>query len=138
MDLVPFGWDPFGGIMQSPFPHPFSFKADFPKVDVQETGKEIVVTADIPGIDPKKVNLEIGENAVKLSGEASHEKETKGKNFYRKERSSHSFSRLVSLPCPVKSEGVKALAKNGTLVITLPKKHPVEGPKMKKIPIEEA
>lgn len=135
MDLIPFGWDPFEG-MHMPAFFQSAFKGSFPKVDVKETAKDVVVIADIPGIDPKKVNVEIGESALRLSGQVEHEKESKEKNFYRKERVSHSFERVIPLPCPVASEGVKATSKNGTLTITLPKKHP-ETFKSKKIPIEE-
>lgn len=108
----------------------------FPKIDIQETGKEIILTVGIPGVDPKNINVEVNANSVKISAEIHDEKESKGKNFYRKERMSHSFHRVVPLPCPVREDSVKATAKNGTLTIILPKKHPVEI-KMKKIPIEE-
>jgi len=103
---------------------------------VQETAQHVIVTADIPGVDPKKVNVEISSGAIKLSGSTQEEKEQKGKNFYRKERSSRSFERVVPLPCPVKESEAKANAKNGVLTITLPKVNP-EAPKMKKIPVEE-
>lgn len=126
MDLVPF-------LPQMPG----MFGQNFPKVDVKETAKDIVVIADVPGIDPKKVKVEISESTVKISGTVEQEKESKGKNFYRKERVSHSFERIIPLPCPVKHEGVKAMAKNGILTITLPKKHE-DQPKTKKIPVEEA
>lgn len=129
MDLVPFGFNPFGE--NSPF-----FQGGFPRIDVQETAKDVVVIADMPGIDPKKINVEIGDKSIKLSGSVHEEKESKGKNFYRKERSSQSFERIIPLPAPVKSDGVKAVAKNGTLTITLPKQHPQEV-KMRKIPVEE-
>lgn len=132
MDMIPFGFDPFSAEGSL-----FQFKAAFPKVDIKETNKDIIVVADVPGVDPQKVNVEVSETSLKLSGEVSREKESKGKNFYRKERSTHSFERVIPLPCPVKNEDVTALAKNGTLTITLPKKHAQE-PKMKKIPVEEA
>lgn len=125
MDLIPFGADPFGQGFQ------------FPKIDIKETTKDIVVVADIPGVNPKKINVEVSESAVKISGTSEYEKETKDKNFYRKERSTQSFSRVVPLPCLVKSHGVKAVSQNGMLTIVLPKKNP-DTPKMKKIPVEEA
>lgn len=122
MDLIPFGFDPFSKIV--------------PRIDVQETIKEVILTADVPGIDPKNINVEVSQDSIKISATVHEEKESKGKNFYRKERISHSFHRVVPLPCPVKEDGVKAMVKNGILTVTLPKKHPVEL-KMKKIPIEE-
>lgn len=134
MHLTPFGWDPFSGEDLPSLPS--FFKGSFPRVDVQETAQHVIITADIPGVDPKKVNVEISADTLKLSGTAHEEKEQKGKNFYRKERSSHSFERVVHLPCRVKESETKANAKNGVLTITLPKVHP-EAPKMKKIPVEE-
>ncbi len=124
MELIPFfgGMDPFG--------------ASFPKIDVHETNKEVIVMADIPGVDPKKVEVQVGENEIRISGHVEEEKETKSKNFYRKERISRSFNRMVSLPCPVKEAGVKAVSKNGILTVTLLKKFPQEL-KMKKVPVEE-
>lgn len=122
-----------------PFPQmPGMFGQNFPKVDVKETAKEVVVVADVPGVAPQKVNVEISESAVKISGTVESETETKDKNFYRKERVSQSFSRVIPLPCLVKHEGVKATAKDGTLTIVLPKKNEEQQPKMKKIPVEEA
>lgn len=131
MDLIPFGWDPFFGEGMMP-----GFRTPFPKVDVQETEESVIVTADIPGLDPKKIDLEIGNENVKISAFTEEERETKKKNFYRKERSSRSFQRIISLPCPVKPDGVKAVTKNGTLTVTLQKLRPKEA-KMKKVPIEE-
>lgn len=136
MDLIPFGWDPFEGT-NFPSAQFSASRGNFPKVDVQETNKDVVLIADIPGFDPKKVNVEITADSVKLSGSISHEKEIKDKQFYRKERSSQSFSRVVPLPCPVKENEAKAVSKNGILTITIPKQH-TDKPKGKKIPIEEA
>lgn len=123
MDLIPFGFDP-------------SSKMNFPKVDVKETNSDVVVVADIPGLEPKKISVEISATAIKFSGEVHEETESKGKNYVRKERTSHSFERVIPLPCAVMHDKAKAVAKNGILTITLPKQTP-EAPKMRKIPIEE-
>lgn len=112
------------------------FKSTFPKVDIKETNADVVVIADIPGLEPKKINVEISATAVKFSGEVHEERESKGKNYVRKERTSHSFERIIPLPCAVLNDKAKAVAKNGVLTITLPKQTP-EAPKMRKIPIEE-
>lgn len=135
MDLIPFGQDPFAGM----FPAiPQFFKAPFPRVDVQETAREVIVTADIPGIDPKKVDVEIAQDYIKISGTVQTEKETKNKNFYRKERTSQSFHRVIPLPCLVLENEARAVAKNGMLTIKLSKKRLAEPKKMRKIPVEEA
>ena len=108
-----------------------------PNVDVKETPKDVVVVADVPSVDPQKIICEVmNGNALRISGSVEEEKETKGKNFYRKERSTRSFQRVIPLPCSVKDDGAKAVTKNGTLTVTLPKlkEEPFKG---KKIPIEE-
>lgn len=116
MDLIPFG--------------------GASKINLQETPTDVIIVADIPGVNPKKIDVQISRDTVKISATTEEEKETKDKNYYRKELSVHSFQRVVPLPCPVKSDGVKAVAKNGTLTIALPKEKPQEL-KMKKIPVEE-
>lgn len=134
MDIIPFGFDPFDdfrGMMPSRF-----MRRAFPKVDVQETEKEVIVTADVPGMDPNKISIEVEGDMLKMSGSTEEEKEEKGKNFFRKERSSRSFNRAIQLPSLVKDEGAKATTKNGTLRIVLQKMERSEG-RGKKIPIEE-
>jgi len=95
----------------------------FPKVDVSETDDEIKVIANIPGIDPDKVNIEVGEDYLSLSG--TIEKETKNEDkkgkVYRYEREFGEFRREFSLPARVKTDDISAKAKNGVLTITLPK-----------------
>lgn len=94
----------------------------FPKVDVTETDTEIVVRANVPGIDPEKINIEVGDDYLSLSGaiEKEEKEEKKGK-VYRYEREYGEFQRSFTLPARVKKDGVVAKAKNGVLTITLPK-----------------
>lgn len=133
MELVPFGWDPFGfgGMVPSSF-----FHSTFPKVDVQETDKEVIVTADVPGMDSSKISVEAEGNLLIISGSSEQEKEKKGKKFFCKERYSKAFHRTIMLPTGVKQDGAKAITKNGTLRVTLQKIQPTSV-KTKKIPIEE-
>lgn len=95
----------------------------FPKVDVSETDEEIKVVANIPGIDPDKVNVEVGEDYLALYGTIEKEvkdEDKKGK-VYRYEREFGEFRREFSLPARVKTDDISAKAKNGVLTITLPK-----------------
>jgi len=93
----------------------------FPKVDVSETDDEIKVVANIPGIDPDKIDIEVGDDYLSLSGKIEKEtKDEKGK-MYRYEREYGEFRREFALPTRVNKDGIKAVAKNGVLSIRLPK-----------------
>jgi HSP20 family protein len=111
------GWD-FSGFGQEA-------GAWSPSIDLSETDDNIVVKAEIPGIDPKEVNISIQDNNLIIKGEKKEEKEEKGKNYYRMERSYGRFSRSVELPASVDMDKVNAECKNGVLEITLPKKEEV-------------
>lgn len=95
--------------------------ASFPKIDVSETDKEIEIKADIPGIEPDKINVEISDEEVIISGEYESKKEEKGKTYYRSERQSGFFKRLIPLSVKAVSEKAKAEFKNGVLEIKVPK-----------------
>lgn len=92
-----------------------------PVVDVSETAKEIVVKAELPGMDPKDIDLSIRGNILTVAGERKQEKEEKGENFHRVERTYGSFSRSVRLPAEVDPGKVDATYKDGVLKITLRK-----------------
>lgn len=93
-----------------------------PRIDLKETEKEIIVNAEIPGVDKKDIKVDAYENQLTISFEKKQEKDEKDKNGWRIiERSYGSFSRTITLPQPVKSEGAKASYKDGVLKIVLPK-----------------
>ncbi|HSW64168.1 MAG TPA: Hsp20/alpha crystallin family protein [Dissulfurispiraceae bacterium] len=92
-----------------------------PKVDVVETDKQIMVTAELPGIDEKDIEVSISRDSLTIKGEKKVEKEDKGKDYYRMERSYGSFSRTVPLPAEIDTEKVDAEFKKGVLAVTLPK-----------------
>ncbi|HOX40313.1 MAG TPA: Hsp20/alpha crystallin family protein [Candidatus Brocadiia bacterium] len=92
-----------------------------PTVDVAESEKEVKVTAELPGIDEKNVDISVVGNALTISGEKKEEKEEKGQTYHRIERTYGSFSRTVPLPAEVDEENTRAVYKNGILTITLPK-----------------
>jgi HSP20 family protein len=94
---------------------------EWPSVDVSETEKEILVKADVPGMEAKDIHVSIDGNVLTLQGERKQEKEQKGKNFHRVERSYGSFSRSINLPAVVAPQKAKASYKRGILKITLPK-----------------
>ncbi len=93
----------------------------FPKVDIAETEKEIKITANVPGVDPDKIEIEIGEDSIVLSGKIEKETEEKDKKFYRFEREFGEFRREFPLPAKINTDQSEAVIKNGVLTITLPK-----------------
>ncbi len=92
-----------------------------PKVDVTENDKEIKISAELPGLDEKDIDVSLQKDMLTIKGEKKEEKEDKGKDFYRMERSYGSFSRTIPLPAEVETDKVEARFKKGVLSITLPK-----------------
>ena len=126
----PFRWDPFGT-----FNPALSTTSWNPSVDIFETDNDVVVKAELPGMDPKSIDVRLENNVLMLKGERHFEKETKEENYHRVEREYGSFSRSFSLPMPVKEDKITAEYKDGILRIVLPKKEEV---KPKSIRIEAA
>jgi HSP20 family protein len=93
-----------------------------PNVDIKETENEIVLHADVPGIDEKDIDIKLEDGTLTLKGERKFEQEKKGEGYHRIERGYGSFVRCFSVPDSVDPEHVKAAYKNGVLTVTLPKK----------------
>ena len=92
-----------------------------PSVDVSETKNDIVVKAELPGMDPKDIDITLSDGHLMIKGQKKHEKEEKDEDYHFVERSSGSFVRAVHLPKQVKNEKISASYKNGVLKIVLPK-----------------
>jgi HSP20 family protein len=92
-----------------------------PKVDVTENDKEIKISAELPGMEEKDIDVSLQKDMLTIKGEKKEEKEDKGKDYYRMERSYGSFSRTIPLPVEVETDKVEAKFKKGVLSITLPK-----------------
>ena len=93
-----------------------------PAVDIYETENEIVMTAEIPGIDEKDIEIKIEDNTLTLRGERKFSKETKEENYHRLERSYGTFYRAFTLPNSVDPDNIQAEHENGILRVTMPKK----------------
>ena len=93
-----------------------------PAVDIYEKGTDVVLKAELPGLDPKDVDIRIENNVLTLKGERKIEDEIKQENYHRVERSYGSFTRSFTLPSTVDTTNVKADYKDGVLRITLPKR----------------
>jgi len=126
--------DEMNRVLDNFFSRESTYGADWrPVVDVAETESDIIVKAEIPGIDPKDVDISITGDTLTLKGEKKEEKENTGKCYHRVESSYGSFKRVITLPASVDVDKVTAEGKNGLLEITLPKK---EESKAKKINVK--
>ncbi len=93
----------------------------FPKVDVYETEKDIIISAELPGMEEKDIDISLSGNALTISGKKESEEVEKGKSFYRRERSYGSFRRSIELPGEVKEDQIEAVYEKGILKVTVPK-----------------
>jgi HSP20 family protein len=93
----------------------------FPKVDVVDREAEVVVKAEVPGVDKKDLDVSVSEDSVTIRGTTSHEEKEEEGDFYRSEISRGSFSRTVALPASVDGGKAKANFKDGVLELKLPK-----------------
>jgi HSP20 family protein len=102
-----------------------------PPVDIYETENDIVLKAELPGVDPKDVEVRVEDNTLYLKGERKFEKEVKDENYHRVERAYGSFARSFTLPNSIDSENVKADYKDGLLTLTMPKREEAKPRKIK-------
>jgi HSP20 family protein len=116
---------------------PFSTRPDafMPHVDVVDTDKEIKVSAELPGMDEKDIEVSLTNDSLTIKGEKREETEKKGKDYYRSERSFGSFTRTVPLPVEIDTANVEASFKKGVLTVNLPKTKQTLG-ETKKIPVK--
>src|SRR5207249_3623540 len=92
-----------------------------PRVDITDGPKELRVTAELPGMDEKDVEVSITPETLLIKGHKNQESEDKNKNYYRMERSYGGFQRVVSLPLHVDTTKAEATFKKGVLTVALPK-----------------
>jgi HSP20 family protein len=96
-------------------------RAFTPRVNVSETDREVRVTAELPGIDEKDIDVSVTRNTLTIRGEKGSEKEDKSESYYRVERSFGQFERTLPLPADVVAEEVEARFSKGILTVVLPK-----------------
>jgi HSP20 family protein len=92
-----------------------------PVVDIFDNDTNIVIQAELPGIDKKDIALDVKDRVLTLKGERAFDNEVKEENFYRRERTYGKFERAFNLPAHVKIEDIKADYKDGVLRIEIPK-----------------
>ncbi|MGB2985343.1 MAG: Hsp20/alpha crystallin family protein [Phycisphaerae bacterium] len=93
-----------------------------PRMDLAESADDVAVKVELPGVDPKEVNIEVAGNAMTITGERKQEKEEKKRDYHYTERSFGSFRRSIQLPSTVDAEKVDATFKNGVLTVKLAKR----------------
>ncbi len=92
-----------------------------PAVDVAEKDKAYEITAELPGMDEKNIDVKIANGMLTIKGEKKEEKEEKKKDYYLSERRYGSFERRFQVPEGVESDKIEASFKKGVLTVTLPK-----------------
>lgn len=92
-----------------------------PAVEMQDTDENLILRAELPGIDTKDIDIQVMREAVVISGENRHEHKTEGKGFIRSEFRYGKFQRMIPLPVPIKNDEAQAKFEHGVLTLTLPK-----------------
>lgn len=97
-----------------------------PRMDVTETEKEFVLTAELAGLDEKDVGLTLDDNVLTITGEKKVERDEDSEHCRLTERSYGTFSRSIGLPTDVEADNIDAVFKKGILTVRLPKTAPEE------------
>ena len=101
-----------------------------PAIDVTETDGQIEITAELPGLEEKDVQVNVADNVLTIRGEKKAEKEDKQKDYHVVERSYGSFYRAFELPAGVDADKIKADISKGVLKVTVPKPAPKQAKKI--------
>jgi HSP20 family protein len=121
-------WDPFAdlGELRGRLDRMFDELIDgrerqwTPAIDVERDDGNLVVRADVPGITPEEVKIEVEDDILTVSGAHEERKEKKDKHFLRRERRYGSFSRSMALPAGVDAKKIKASTHDGIVEVTIP------------------
>jgi HSP20 family protein len=126
-------WDLFDRFFEDfELPTLFREETEFtPAFDVSETEKELIVKAEVPGMDKKDININLSGGLLTITGEKKQEKKEESENYHCFERRYGKFSRTMRLPAEVDTEKVDATYKDGVLKVTLPKSETVKPKKVK-------
>ena len=90
-------------------------------VDIREEENEIIITADLPGIQKEDISIKANEEGLVITGEGREEIKEENEKYIRRERSSRKFQRKIKWPNPVKTETIEAEYDDGVLEITAEK-----------------
>ena len=92
-----------------------------PSVDIKEEDNQFVLIADIPGVDPKEIEIHMENGILTIKGERESEKKTEREGYKRIEREHGVFYRRFTMPEGVNADGIEANSKHGVLTVTIPK-----------------
>ena len=105
--------------------------SDFtPRINMAETEQEYEITAELPGLKPEEINVELKDDVLTISGERKEESEEKGKTFHRVEHRYGTFRRMMTLPEAADADQVSATCKDGVLKVVVPKAKPTRPTKI--------
>ena len=107
-----------------------------PAVDIVDKGEAFEITAELPGMDEKDIDVKFSDDTLTIKGEKQGEREEKKKDFYLSERRYGSFQRSLAVPAGVDADRIEANFKNGVLTVTLPKT-PRAQKSEKRIPVRQ-
>jgi len=107
----------------------------FPAVDIYEDAEGLTLTAELPGLDPKAVDVRVEDQVLTLAGERKLEHAEQRERYHRVESWSGAFSRSFSLPATVNVDGIRAEHKNGVLRVFLPRREESK-PRQVKVKVE--
>jgi HSP20 family protein len=127
-------WQPFRHSIfgaERLWPRTVTWGAAAPAVDVAETEKAYEITAELPGMDEKNIEVKVTDGSLTIKGEKQEEKEEKKKDYYLHERHFGSFERSFGLPEGVDADKIEAAFKKGVLTVTLPKRPEAQKPAKK-------
>jgi HSP20 family protein len=107
-------WPSFGELVAP-------FEGRMPKVDIIDRENDVVVRAELPGVDKDDVDVSLTEAAITIKGSTKKEKKEEKGDYYRSETMSGAFARTLALPAEVNAAKAQAKFKDGLLEVTLPK-----------------
>ena len=135
-------FDEMGRMMENFWMTPFGemsrWGEDFiPSVDVREENDEVIVAAELPGMDQKDIDVEVTQDSVRIAGEKKTEEKKEEKGYYHRESSYGAFERIIDLPAAVDDDKAEAEFSKGVLTIKLPKSEQAKA-KRKKVEVKNA
>lgn len=113
-------WPMWGGLDQA------LESTRIPQLDVIDQDKEILIRAEMPGVEKKDIDVSLTNNTLNIKGSCSHESTTQKSNYVRCERSAGNFSRSLAIPEGVDTSKITAHLKDGILEIVLPKEEAMQ------------
>ncbi|HYE78929.1 MAG TPA: Hsp20/alpha crystallin family protein [bacterium] len=104
------------------WPQPMAEGGAFPlPLEILEQGNALVVKAQVPGIRPEDLNIQVKDDLLTITGETRQDEERKDQNYFVREHRYGRFERSALLPYPVQQDAIDAVLENGILTLTLPK-----------------